>query len=50
MIKRGDQIQLYLFNYFAYFLVAALFITSYFVQGPLAQGEPNFTERIHLRS
>lgn len=44
MIKRGDQIQLYLFNYFAYFLVAALLITSYFVQGSLAQGEPNFTE------
>ena len=44
MIKRGDQIQLYLFNYFAYFLVAALLITSYFVQGSLAQGEHNFTE------
>ena len=43
MIKRGDQIQLYLFNYFAYFLVAALLITSYFVQGSLAQGEHNFT-------
>ena len=48
-MKRGDQIQLYLFNYFAYFLVAALLITSYFVQGPLAQGEPNFTERIHFK-
>ena len=48
MIKRGDEIKLYIFNYFAYFLVAALLITSYFVQ-PLAQGEPSFTERIHLR-
>ena len=41
MIKRGDEIQHYLSNYVAYFLVAALLITSYFVQ-PLTQGEPNF--------
>ena len=41
MVKRGDKIKHYLFNYFTYFLVTVLVITSYFVQ-PLAQGEePN---------
>merc|ERR1719427_1515539 len=40
MSKRGDRVQLYIWNYFSYFLVPALLITTYFVQ-PLTQGSPS---------
>ena len=51
MIKRADRVKFYIFNYCPYLLIAALLLTSYFVQSSdsPAQGEIALVSRITKR-